>query len=140
MAESSLWSYLKKNMQGYGHWVRIENSVGEGTPDVNACCNQNGFTIDAWIELKSVRAWPKRASTAVKIPHFTSEQKQWLLDRYQAGGAAFLFVRIEREYFLFTAPVAYIIDTMTREQWQQCARVHCKNRMDWNLFRRKLWR
>jgi hypothetical protein len=140
MAESSLWTYLKKNMQGYGHWIRVENAVEIGTPDVNGCCKQNGYSFEVWIELKSRPAWPKRASTPVTLPHFTDEQKQWLIDRHRAGGAAFLFARVAREYFLFTPARAYMIETLPREEWYKVSTFHSKNRVDWEQFRRALWR
>lgn len=135
MAESSLWGTLRKNMRGYGHWVRIENKVEKGTPDVNGCFNHNGKGVDVWIELKSLREWPVRATTCIRLPHFTKEQKQWLLDRAEAGGRAFLFVRVEREYFLFSAARAQVVEQLTREQWYKAARAHYTNRVTWDHFR-----
>lgn len=138
MAEKSLWSTLRKNMRGYGHWIRIENTVGKGTPDVNGCFKHNGMEVDAWIELKALEDWPVRATTPVRLPHFTSEQKQWLLDRALAGGRAFLFVRVSREYFLFTAARAQTVEQLTREQWMTTAHAYYKNRVQWEHFRSKL--
>lgn len=134
MAESSLWNYLRKNMRGHGHWIRIENSVELGTPDVNGCMDGE----EIWIELKALKDWPKRASTQVKIKHYTKEQKQWILDRHHAGGNAFLFARVAREYFLFKPGAAQFVDKMTREQWHEYAHMHSINRVDWDEFRRKL--
>lgn len=136
MAESSLWSYMKGNLPG--HWVRIENKVAEGTPDVNGCFTLDDASADVWIELKARDEWPVRAATPIKLSRFTNDQKQWLLDRAIAGGKAYLFVRIQREYFLFSAAHAYHVEQLTRKQWHQCALVHCKNRMDWDAFMRAI--
>ena len=140
MAESSLWKYLRKNMQGYGHWIRVENAVELGTPDVNGCCQYQGKSIDVWIELKAIDEWPKRATTRVKLKRFTDEQKQWLIDRRKAGGKAFLFIRVGREYFLFKPGIAYHIENMTQAQWRKHAHFFAIGSIDWDSFRRSLWR
>ena len=46
MTEALLWQLIKRNITG--HLIRIENTSGSGTPDVNACDEGN----EVWIELK----------------------------------------------------------------------------------------
>ena len=48
MKESSFWKYIKKYLPG--EVERVENSVGEGMPDV--CGTWRG--VDYWIELKTI--------------------------------------------------------------------------------------
>lgn len=135
MAESSLWSYIKRGTGSTGHWVRIENRVESGTPDVNGCFTHDGKGVDAWIELKTRDSWPKRLTTPIKLPHFTDEQKKWLLARRRSGGRSFLFVRVGREYFLFSAVAAYTIEQYSRPDWEARALAHYRNRVDWEHFR-----
>lgn len=136
MAEKSLWTSLRKNMRG--HWVRIENSCAKGTPDVNGCFTHNGQRVEVWIELKALEDWPVRATTCIRLPHYTQEQRDWLLARAQAGGRAFLFVRVAREYFLFTAARAQVVEQLTRAQWYQAAYAQYNHRVQWDHFRSKL--
>lgn len=78
--------------------VSIENGVGAGTPDVNF--------IHGWIELKSIPRWPSRQRTIVPIPHFHRGQRMWLAQRWNAGGGAWLLLKVGREWLLFNAPEA----------------------------------
>jgi hypothetical protein len=80
----------------------VENPIHPGTPDVNLA---NGF----WIELKCILGWPVRASSAVRIPHFTPQQRVWLYQRWKyAPGSTFLLleVRSDRQWLLFDGNVA----------------------------------
>jgi len=138
MAESSLWAYMRKHAHGHGHWIRVENGAELGTPDVNACFTHDGQSYDVWIELKTLHGWPKRDSTKVKIQHFTKEQRQWMVDRRNAGGRAFLFVRVGKEYFLFKPGFAWFIGTLTRDYWYENAHAYYANSVDWDDFRSKL--
>jgi len=128
---------MRDNLSRKGeHWIRLENAVDEGTPDVNGCFDSN----EVWIELKALHEWPKRASTPVRLNHFKDCQRQWLVNRWLSGGNAWLFVRVAREYFLFSAPVALKVDTLTRQHWYDVSRAHYKTRIDWQHFRGALCR
>jgi hypothetical protein len=82
--------------------VRVENPALPGTPDINF--------IGGWLELKSMDAWPKRPSTPLKVPHFTQQQRVWLLRRVRAGGCACVLLRVggkvDGEWLLFAGDVA----------------------------------
>lgn len=80
------------------HPQAIENSVGTGVPDVNY--------VQGWVELKALHEWPKRAATPVRIDHFTPQQRIWLRNRWMAGGAAYLLLKVDGEYLLFTGAYA----------------------------------
>jgi len=90
------------------HAKPVENSVGPGTPDVNC--------IPGWIELKWLRAWPKRHDTVVALPHYTKGQKMWLRKRWQCGGGAWLLLQCRKEWLLWEAPEAQEVGTLTYEQ------------------------
>ena len=97
-AESALWRLLRASVLP-GHWVRVENRVQRGTPDVNYCVSG----VEGWLELKSVDNWPIRGGVLL-IKHFTIQQRLWLRERCLAGGRAALLLRIEKpkkQYLLF---------------------------------------
>lgn len=82
--------------------VRVENPIHPGTPDVNLCDGR-------WIELKCIPAWPVRATTKVRIAHFTPQQRMWLFRRWRfAPGSTFLLLEIiaDRQWLLFDGNVA----------------------------------
>ena len=66
MLESSLWQLVKRNLPG--HVIRVENTSGSGTPDVNACLNGK----DVWVELKMAKG---------KWVHFRTSQVAWITKR-----------------------------------------------------------
>jgi hypothetical protein len=72
--------------------VSIENCVGNGTPDVNY--------IGGWLELKSRDEWPKRASTPVRIEHFTPDQRVWLRRRRHRGGDVRMLLKVANDWLL----------------------------------------
>jgi hypothetical protein len=110
-SEHALWLWLKKHVATVGFWQRVENRAGAGTPDVYYCV-LGGM---GWLELKHLDAWPARASTPVRIEHFTMEQKAWLINHAREGGRAFLLLRVDHQYLLFHGKdVLPVGDTLTR--------------------------
>ena len=82
--------------------VRVENPIHPGTPDVNL---SNG----KWIELKCIPGWPVRASTGVRIAHFTPQQRVWLYRRWKAApGSTLLLLEVlsDKQWLLFDGDVA----------------------------------
>jgi hypothetical protein len=83
--ESNLWSRVRtagmelRFRRYLVHMERIENGVGVGRPDVNACVD--AVTID--IELKAEER-PKRTSTKIRFK-VRSSQAIWMHDRVTAG-------------------------------------------------------
>ena len=71
MTEALLWQLIKRNITG--HLIRIENTSGSGTPDVNACDEGN----EVWIELKLAK---------VKFIYFRTAQLAWFAKRISAKG------------------------------------------------------
>lgn len=80
------------------HAVSVENGCGVGTPDVNCAWG--------WIELKALPKAPVRETTPVRVPHFTPQQKIWLLKRDAAGGNACVLIMVGREWFMLSAAYA----------------------------------
>lgn len=89
--ERVLWAWLKRGvplLAGRKHVQRIEDTTKTGTPDVEGCINGGSF----WCELKV--AHEQRTKGTIRIPHFTARQAFFLLRRAEAGGRAWLLIRV----------------------------------------------
>ncbi|MCP4900928.1 MAG: hypothetical protein GY906_28505 [bacterium] len=108
MSESTMRSKVIQTLKPLNAFA-VENPCLPGTPDVN-------FS-EGWIELKWLRAWPKRASTIVKLPHYTKEQRIWAFKRRKIGGQAWFLLQVRREWLLLDAAVAgLIVNYATRQE------------------------
>lgn len=95
--------------------ISVENPVHPGTPDVNY--------LFGWIELKQLKAWPKRAETPVRVPTFTGQQRVWLARRDRASALrprgiysrSWLLLRVGDEWLLLTGAVAALSLGLTTE-------------------------
>lgn len=93
MSESNMWKALKPLFEDNGLDAhRIENKIELGTPDVNY--------LHGWIELKWKSKWPARGGV-LAVPHFTALQRRWLCRRQDAGGRAFVLLKVNKEWILF---------------------------------------
>jgi hypothetical protein len=89
--------------------ISIENALT--TPGIGDVSHVNG-----WVELKIIDKWPVRASTPLRIEHFTDEQRRWSEKWVAAGGNYWLTVKVAREWFIFTVPNSLEVGELTREQ------------------------
>jgi hypothetical protein len=81
------------------HPVRIETGmVCSGVPDVNYS--------EGWIELKALEHWPKREDTPLRIPHFTPQQRIWVIRRLRAGGRVHVLLTVGQDWLLFSGHFA----------------------------------
>jgi hypothetical protein len=99
------------------HAVAVDNEAcHRGTPDVSYCgayrFSSQPYVVEqreGWIELKQLPRWPKLGEV-VKISHFTPQQRIWLRQRWEAGGASSLLLRVgsgcKTEWLLFDGPTA----------------------------------
>lgn len=101
-SESGMWKKLRPVLLAAKlDPVRVENPIHPGTPDVNLTCG--------WLELKSIMSWPARASTPVRISHYTPQQRVFLFRRWRhAPGTTYLLleVRAAKQWLLFDGDVA----------------------------------
>jgi len=99
--------------------VRVENPIHPGTPDVN-------LSTGVWIELKCIPGWPVRASTNVRIAHYTPQQRVWLHQRWKyAPGTTFLLLEVisVQQWLLFDGDVAAkIVGRRTTAEHRRFAR------------------
>ena len=102
-AESAMWKKFRPILIAAKlDPVRVENPIHPGTPDVNIADGR-------WIELKCIPRWPVRASTVVRIGHYTPQQRVWLYRRWKAAPGSTLLlleVRVDRQWLLFDGDVA----------------------------------
>ena len=87
MSEKALWKAVRTGMKGRWHATRHEDKLTLGIPDVSY--GMNG--VAGWIELKFVSKPPARGG-AVAVPHFSKEQRRWMLSRYASMETAASFV------------------------------------------------
>ena len=93
--EANFWEWLRDRYREQiprklYHHQRIEDMLSLGVPDHNLCVQGREY----WLELKSLTHWPVRASTPIRFERYTLEQRDWLRDRWRAGGRAFLLLRV----------------------------------------------
>lgn len=90
--EKDLSRILMARMKLYGHFARIENMVGVGTPDVSYCIEGH----EGFIENKWRASWPRDARDVVTLDHFTPAQRIWIRQRIAAGGRVYVLLEVER--------------------------------------------
>lgn len=96
--ESNLWNRLRRNMRDlWGAPQRHEDSITAGIADVSFACGGRHH----WMELKYLDEWPKRATTVVRVEHFTNEQRSWLRAKGEAAGDTWMLLQVEDELLLF---------------------------------------
>lgn len=96
MTESVAWGSLRDaimkaaaELKSSIHMVRIENMVGAGVFDTNACFNGHEF----WLEGKFADYLPVRDMTLFKSG-MSIDQEAFALRRLLAGGKTYLWVRV----------------------------------------------
>lgn len=129
--ESALWSLMRREMGRGKHWLeatRHEDAINLGIADVSFVdvCGNHG-----WMELKDAAAWPARESTILRLDHYTEDQRAFLRRKGRAGGKAWLFVRVDRDYMLFGWREAQGVGRLNRAQLLECAAFYCLGGCDW---------
>jgi len=109
--EQRLYDALLKAKPSWARLERIENVVGEGTPDVHVMVPGKS----AWLELKAPTP-PKRASTRLLGDEgLRQSQKNWLLEATVMGLPAYVLIRdsVRKEVFLLRAELHDLMNDMT---------------------------
>jgi hypothetical protein len=87
----------------------VDNPRRPGTPDINF--------VEGWMELKYMPEWPRKASTLVKFPKFSTQQRVWLVKRSVRQGNCFVFLQVKNLYLLFEGGFAgQHFDRMTKDE------------------------
>ena len=117
MSENGMWNQLRPFMKREGFDpVRVETRDADGIPDVNY--------KEGWIELKFARTWPMRGG-ALKIEHYTQQQRTWGFRRQHAGGRSFLLLKAHHDWMLFDGFTAFHhVGKENRETLSRLALLH----------------
>jgi len=100
------------------HAIAVENPALPGTPDVNY--------VEGWLELKWIRAWPKRASSVVQIDHYSPQQRIWHIKRRVAGGSAWFLLQCGGEWLLLDGAVAALhVNAVTHAELIGLCHLYC---------------
>lgn len=121
LPEQKLYDWLVRKI---GHWAlleRVENRVKKDTPDLYISVRATPCTDDrpltGWIELKCLDAFPVKATTTVKLPHWTNGQRYWAIRHRTCGGNTWLMVQVGDEVFVFNAAELATSD-WTQAEWR----------------------
>jgi hypothetical protein len=117
-------------------WLPVENTVGEGTPDIFMIWNGTG----AWCELKHVHAYPVRPATAIRFHRFTAIQAATIDEIGRLGLPSTVLVQVGADHYVFPHTAARMLRIgQPRYWWDQ----HCvgfwKNRLDYDQLRTLLF-
>ena len=103
--EQRLYDWMQRKIGHAAMLERVENRVKKDTPDLYLAAKTGERPLRGWVELKVLDRFPARASTAVKINHWTTGQRYWALRHRQHGGTTWLVVAVEDagQVFVFDA-------------------------------------
>jgi hypothetical protein len=131
MTERLFWSSTVRPILGaFGKLERIENRVGDSTPDVCYCLKRqpDWNAVSGWIELKHGAQWPVRPATKFKFSYFTLGQMLWLEEWHNAGGRCCMLAQIERDYMLVPPwRLRAIFDGVTKSDFMALSEVNAHN-------------
>jgi hypothetical protein len=77
---------------------RHEDLYSVGVPDISY--SHPEVPGSGWIEAKSVKEWPKRSTTTLKMKHFTPQQSAWIYRHGSVNKRTWLLLEVERDVFL----------------------------------------
>ncbi len=110
--EAGLWKWLRDHVP-QGHWVRLENSIGLGTPDVTYKVLRGS---EGWIELKHCDDDCGPEAIPFKRKGLRKEQVFWIEDRVAAGGLVWIVAGIGKTVYFVHGTHAAAFNLWTRER------------------------
>ncbi len=126
LPEQKLYDWLVRKVGHVALLERIENRVKKDTPDLyfatRIATDARDRPMSGWIELKCLDAFPVKATTTVKLPHWTNGQRYWAIRHRKHGGNTWLVVQVGDEVFVFNA-VELAASDWTQAQWRTYAQV-----------------
>jgi hypothetical protein len=95
---------------------RHEDRYCKGIPDRSFAVDKKGpdgavCRLHGWMELKYQEFWPKHAGSALKLEHFTKEQKLWL---HTFGHRCFFLLQVENTWLLFDHTKVLLIGSLSK--------------------------
>ena len=87
-----------------------EDKYSLGIPDLSFAMGG----VSGWIELKQIEIYK---TLTMKPSKYTAPQINWLNRRNRHGGSCFVFVKVDSDYYLFTADKARAIADGQTHMW-----------------------
>ena len=105
MSEDALWGTTRVKLSPYGELERVENAVGDGTPDVNYCLLM-GRAV-GWLELKFEPRWTSGEYLILSTLRYG--QVAWQ-ERWSAkGGRVYTLAKIGSAFLLIAPALLRLI-------------------------------
>ena len=121
LPEQRLYDWFRRTIGPAAFIERVENRVKRDTPDLYIA--EATLALRGWVELKVLPAFPKRATTPVRLEHWTTGQRYWANRHSLHGGQCWLVVQVQEEVYVFNAATAAISMDWTRAEWEEFGRV-----------------
>jgi hypothetical protein len=86
------------------------------------------------MELKHISDWPARATTTIKIPHYSDEQKEFLEAKGRGQGYTWLFMQIGSDYLLYDWAPAQELPDKTKTEMVELSTCFYEGRLDYEHF------
>lgn len=103
LPEQRLYDWLQRKLGGRIFMERVENRlIKRDTPDLYL----QWVGTSGWAELKVLPAFPKRPTTVVHIPKWTTGQRYWAIRHATHGGTTWLLLQIGGDLFIVDAATA----------------------------------
>lgn len=107
-----LTQHLKTGLKAHAHAVE-SGPACPGFPDLEYCILGLGQGL---LELKYVPDWPKRATTALRVPKVRRAQMAFAKRRWRAGGTCGLAIRVGQDWLLLAVPTWLALYKPEQEQ------------------------
>jgi hypothetical protein len=121
LPEQKLYDWFRRTIGPAAFVERVENRVKRDTPDLYIA--EVTRAMRGWVELKVLPEWPRRATTPVRLEHWTTGQRYWANRHSLHGGQGWLVVQVQEEVYVFNAATAAISMDWTRAEWSEFGRV-----------------
>jgi hypothetical protein len=121
LPEQRLYDWFRRTIGPAAFIERVENRVKRDTPDLYIA--EATLALRGWVELKVLPEWPKRATTPVRIEHWTTGQRYWANRHSLHGGQSWLVVQVLEEVYVFNAATAALCMDWTRAEWSEFGRI-----------------
>ena len=110
--EAGLWKWLRDHLPP-GHYTRLENSIGTGTPDVNYKVVGGS---EGWMELKHYPDDCGPDAHPFKRKGLRPDQKNWIEERIDAGGTVWIVAGVSRSVYVVGGRYARAFNGWTRAE------------------------
>jgi hypothetical protein len=116
--------YICRILSHAGHVQRHEDKYVSGVPDISYCLSKNKH---GWLELKYIDVNKIKPKQIINIPHFTSEQKNWLESRGEIGCKCYLLLFVDD---VFVTIPWFNLTFINKTKWEHIWKI---SKYTWNV-------